>query len=108
MTKTLLTTLTVAGWLLATPVAAPAQDYDPWTDTWEWPSYVEPPPAYESDNPALDRQMDELYRQQWLGTMQALEQRAWAEKFRIDELNACAGITMNPAAAEECRRRAGY
>ena len=91
---------------LALPVAAPAQ-YNPYTDTWEGLDFDTPSRDY-SGNPALDDAMDQLDREQWRSTMRALEERAWAEKFRLDGLRACAGITLNPAAAEACRRRLGY
>ena len=97
--------VSVAACLAATPVLS--QDYDPWSDTWEWPSYVEPPSSSYSDNPALDREMDRWDREQQRNALRLYQERAVQEQMRQRGLAGCATIWNNPAAAAECARAHG-
>ena len=97
--------ISVAACLVATPVLS--QDYDPWSDTWEWPSYVEPPPSSYADNPALENELDRLDREQQRNALRLYQERAEQEGMRQHGLAACSTIWHNPAAAAACRQAHG-
>ena len=89
-----LTAWTLAAALVAVPVAGLAQDYDPWSDTGEWPSYVEP--------------SQERERSDWRDY--APQDAPWGieeeNRRRFNEINQCMH-TINEAAQERCFRALG-
>ena len=89
--------------VIATPVAA--QDYDPWSDSWEWPSYVEPPSARDyNDNPALDQALDRLDAQERRSrsAWEAAERRQ-----RFNDRTRCS-LSNNEAWQQRCFEGLGW
>lgn len=95
------------GILFSFTTSASAWEDDPWGAIWNpfHPGYEDRTPADES-NPALERQMRKLERDQWWATQRALEQDAWGEYGARQGRAACATID-NPAAAELCAQHSG-
>ncbi len=88
--------------LLTTP--ALSQEWDPYGEILEG---IFDPPARESDNPALGRQMERWDHEQERAERQLRMEYYRNEMNRQHAISACSSIWNNPEAQAACRRSLG-